>query len=191
MKQRGTPEQLLPEIRAVRQELTGVLTALQAFDARLQAVADQYDTHRRAPVTELPHDLPAEARGLTDTVTDLNDKLGTLNGRITRSERVTTALGTLLALIVIVGGYVVYLGHQAQQQSACQSQANDAFRISIQQRTDAAKTERTAQRQLFEIILNPGATNTQRQQATRDYYTGLVAADKQRNSNPLPMNNCD
>jgi hypothetical protein len=190
MRQRGTPEQLLPEIRAVRRELTGVLAALQAFDARLQAVADQHDTHRRAPVTQ-PHDLPTEARGLTDTVTDLNTRLGTLNARIQRSERVTTALATLLALIVIVGGLTIYLGHQVQRQAACQGRENDAVRVALQQRTDAANTERAAQRQLFTVLLDPTTTPTQQQAATRGYYAGLVAADKQRSDNPLPTNSCD
>lgn len=54
---REEAEALLPELRAVRAQLTVTLAELQAFDARLRAVARQLHTHP-GPTTqrEVPGD---------------------------------------------------------------------------------------------------------------------------------------
>lgn len=85
------------------------------------------------------------------------------------------SVGFLIALILItaLGIAVVVLGYRSEHFLSCQVQQNAEFR-------DAAKTERAAQRRLFDVVMNPANTQADRFKATQDYYAGLIAADQQR-----------
>lgn len=85
------------------------------------------------------------------------------------------SVGFLIALIltVIVGAAVAVIGYRSEHFLTCQVQQNSEFR-------NAAATERAAQRRLFDIVLNPASTPTDRLKASQDYYAGLIAADQQR-----------
>lgn len=128
------------------------------------------------------------------TVTDiagLTKSLEHLNARLQISERRTVIMGAALMILICLVVYVIYLTVHVQSIARCQSQQNDAFSSALLQRTDAQNKERAAQRQLFNVFLNPSSTAADRQKAIQDYYAGLVAADQQRSQNPLPTsNNC-
>lgn len=199
----GSVGELLPEIRRVRAQLAAVITDLEDFDARLTAAAEQAHHMTHAAPSPDPG-LPVEAATLTGAVTDLNAQVGALTNRITRSERVNAALITLLALIVLVGGYAVYVGYQVRAQTTCQGQQNDGFRAATlvsRRARDQQDNQQLAlidqQLGLFTTILNPNATTTAQRAAIVDY-TKSVAASKQaiidgqkkRADNPLPAGNC-
>lgn len=110
-----------------------------------------------------PHVTAEQADELTDAV----DRL--------RREVHSRSVGFLIALILItaVGIAVAVLGWRSEHFLTCQAGQNQEFRT-------AAATERAAQRTLFDVLLNPASTPTDRLKASQDYYAGLVAADQQR-----------
>lgn len=93
-------------------------------------------------------------------------------------------------LILIMSTYTMISGvvsaQHDRQVTACQAQLNDAFREALIQRSDAATQERSEQRRLLLIQLNPSSSIPERKQAIIDYVGSLDAADKQRNDFPLP-----
>lgn len=128
-------------------------------------------------------DLPAIARAVAASIEGLSVDVRELTRRV-RTNRIFIVLLCLALLGLVVLGYLVRTG------STCQAQQNDAFRSVSEQLRDAAAKERAAQRQLFDVLLNPASTPGQRRQAQVDYNAGLVAADLQRADNPFPEGRC-
>jgi hypothetical protein len=119
----------------------------------------------------MTHEDPLVAHHVTaedaDALTKAVNKL--------RSEVHARSVGFLIALVLIValGIAVAVIGWRSEHFLTCQAGQNTQFR-------EAAKTERAAQRRLFDTILNPASTPADRLKATQDYYAGLIAADQQR-----------
>lgn len=128
-------------------------------------------------------DLPAIARAVATSIERLSIDVRELTRRV-RTNRIFIVLLCVALLGIVVLGYLVRTG------SVCQTQQHDAFRAVSDQLRDAAAKERTAQRTLFEVLLNPASTPVQRRQAQVDYNAGLVAADLQRADNPFPEGRC-
>lgn len=131
-----------------------------------------------------------EVQALSNSISTLSLSVKRLAERIVASERRTIILAVSLVLDVLLTVGITFLGWHVQSVSSCQAQANDAFRVAIVQRNDAAAKERAAQRQLFNVVLDPTSSPADRLKASKDYYAGLVAADQQRTEHPLPTNNC-
>jgi hypothetical protein len=131
-----------------------------------------------------------ELHALSDSIGTLSMSVKQLTNRIVVSERRTVILATSLILDILLTAAITFLGWHVQSVSSCQAEANDAFRAALAQRTDASAKERAAQRQLFNVVLNPASSPADRLKASQNYYAGLIAADAQRNEHPLPTSNC-
>jgi hypothetical protein len=110
-----------------------------------------------------PQVTATQADTLTAAVTELRRAV----------NRRTTAFLSILAVDVLLTGAITVLGYRSEHFLTCQVQQNAEFRA-------AAATERTAQRALFDIVLNPASTPADRLKASQAYYAGLIAADQQR-----------
>jgi hypothetical protein len=169
--------------RIVETEATGSTLAEQA--------------HEPTPLALQAQTLSDDARALTAEVAAMRKAAVVLARRThTLNRRTTIALSVLTALVLIIvtGGVLLYRQSVTTdfvtRNAVCQSAQNDAFRDAIIQRNEAAAKERAAQRTLFDTVLSPTATPDQKRAASQEYYAGLVAADQQRNANPLPTGNC-
>lgn len=119
------------------------------------------------------HVTGEQAAELTNSVNKLR---GEVHGR---------SVGFLVALILIValGIALSVVGYRSEHFLSCQVRQNTEFR-------DAGRTERAAQRHLFDVILNPASTPADRLKASKDYYAGLIAADEQRTSSDAAAEAC-
>lgn len=138
--------------------------------------------------------LTAEPVSLAELATRLvesNDHLQQSVTNLIRKLSVRTytfvALLTADAILTIAIGF---FGYRYETVSACQATQNHAFKAAIIARNDAAATERAAQRALLDTTTKVNATDAQKRAAVTEYYAGLVAADQQRDANPLPVGNC-
>lgn len=120
-----------------------------------------------------PHVTAEQANTLTAAVDGLHQAV----------NRRSAGFLIALVLIVCVGVAVAVIGWRSEQFLTCQAQQNTEFR-------DAAKTERAAQRRLFDVVLNPASTQEQRFQASLDYRAGLDVADRQRSDSAAAVADC-
>lgn len=74
--------------------------------------------------------------------------------------------------------------------TACQAAYNDAYTKSIQQRADAARNERKAQRELLQTFFSGPTTPEQRRAAFEKYLASLDEADQQREAATIPTRRC-
>ena len=104
-----------------------------------------------------------------------------------RATRMDNLLGILLITLSVISvvTLAITIGRQ-EAQVQCQTTFNQTFTAALRQRTEAANTEREGQRNLLAVALNPDSSPEERRQATQRYYDALVAADAQRQDNPLP-----
>lgn len=131
--------------------------------------------------------LAAAARELAESNVALRVTVAGLTHKLTFRTRVFVAVIVLDVLLTLA---IVFVGYRYENGSSCQAAQNDAFKAAIIERNEAAGKERAAQRQLFNVVLNPASTPADRLKASQTYYAGLVAADQQRAENPFPDGNC-
>lgn len=148
------------------------------------------DPLTRAESAALAEPLAAQAEHLADEVTELRVSAN-------RLRRVT---GWLIAAVVVAVGLAVVacvlLHRQStttafiERSTTCQAEQNDAFRAASEQLRAANAKERDAQRQLFDILLDPNTTADQRRAASVNYRATLIEADQQRVDSQFPSGNC-
>lgn len=93
--------------------------------------------------------------------------------------------GLLFAAILGQSFYLItYVREQREvvDAIACQTHLNTEYRKALKIRTDAASREREAQRTLL--------TNPITAESTRAYLDVLDDADRERDANPIPSENC-
>jgi len=97
---------------------------------------------------------------------------------------------TVLGIVVI--GLMGYSFWQSHEVTACQKNFNVTFNQGLKERSDAASTERQAQREMLDAILDPAGTVASRSAALVAWRTALDEADRKRDANPLPEDpQCD
>lgn len=101
------------------------------------------------------------------------------------------ALGVIIIALSIAS--VIFVAIQTARLSdvtACQSAYNDAYTKAIQIRSEAARSERQAQRELLLTVLNPHITVEQKRAAFDRYLKKLDDADKVRDAAEIPTRRC-
>lgn len=148
------------------------------------------DPLTRAESAALAEPLAAQAEHLADEVIELRASAN-------RLRRVTDWL--IAAVVVAVGlavvAFVLLYRQSAttafiERSTTCQAEQNDAFRAASEQLRAANAKERDAQRQLFDILLDPNTTADQRRTASVNYRATLIEADQQRVDSQFPSGNC-
>lgn len=145
-------------------------------------------SHGAVPLDDLG--LSATARLISDQIHKLGLQVVDLNSRIYRSEKREFRLSLFSILLGLSLLLSVAVGYDVYSSTACQIGVNTSFRHAIDARTAAASTDRTSQRRLVDTLLNSSATPEERRQALVLYNEGLATADKQRQDNPLPEQDC-
>lgn len=101
------------------------------------------------------------------------------------------ALGVILIALSIAS--VIFVAIQTSRLSnvtECQASYNDAYTHAIQVRSDAARSERQAQRELLLTVLNPQIPVEQKRAAFDRYLKKLDEADSVRDAAEIPTRRC-
>lgn len=104
-------------------------------------------------------------------------------------EKVTlqSAFGVVILILIAVGMTSVVQGNaRLEQVVKCQTAFNQEYTKGLQARSDAAASEREAQRELLAVTNDPASNDEQRSQAIDNYVVTLNQADQQRRENPIP-----
>lgn len=148
--------------------------------------------------------LPAEVGGLSTAIGALNEEVRVLNTRIAGLKSANTVIIAVVGLMVLIGAYVSYLGVSSANEAACAARQYDAVVKNI---TSARNTRDRQDNQfvaqldsqiaLFNKVLDPNSSPTERAAASADYKSNVaaerdavVASMKAREDNPLPAVNC-
>lgn len=101
------------------------------------------------------------------------------------------ALGVILIVLAVAS--VIFVAIQTARLSdvtECQAQYNDAYGKAIQARSNAAREERQAQRELWTTVLNQQIPVEQKRAAFEHYLKKLDEADQVRDEAKLPTHRC-
>lgn len=101
------------------------------------------------------------------------------------------ALGVILIALSIAS--VIFVAVQTSRLSkvtACQAEYNEAYSHAIQERANAAREERQAQRELWTTVLNTQIPVEQKRAAFERYLEKLDEADRVRETAKLPTRRC-
>lgn len=96
-------------------------------------------------------------------------------------DRIIGAAVVLLAVLSV--SFLAVTINRQEAAITCQSAFNERFIAALRERSDAATTERAAQRDLLTAVITPGDNA---RAAIQRYLDGLAAADAQRDATPLP-----
>lgn len=101
------------------------------------------------------------------------------------------ALGVILVLlslatIVLVAAQTTRLSNTTE----CQAEYNSAYTKALQDRSEAARQERAAQRTLLVTLLSGPIPPEQARKAFDAYLASLDASDRERDSAPIPNLRC-
>jgi hypothetical protein len=100
-------------------------------------------------------------------------------------------LGAIIVVLSVVT--VILMAIQTSRlnsTTACQAAYNDAYTTALQDRTNAARNERQAQRELLQTLLSGPVTPEQGRAAFDRYLKKLDEADVERESAKIPANRC-
>jgi hypothetical protein len=101
------------------------------------------------------------------------------------------ALGVILivlslATVIIVAIFTARLSDVTE----CQARYNEAYTTAIRARSDVARSERQAQRELWTTVLKPEIPIEQKREAFGIYLKKLDEADRIRDAAELPTRRC-
>jgi hypothetical protein len=102
------------------------------------------------------------------------------------SETRRALLGVVVMLLM---GYTLW---QVSSVINCQKDFNVLYSQGLKERSDAAASERQAQRTMLDALLDPTATPVSRSAALQTWRVALDEADAKRDANPIPEDpQCD
>ncbi len=112
-----------------------------------------------------------------------------MNDRVKAS--IQRAFGVILVALAVlsvtfVGIQTVRLGNVTE----CQAKYNDAYAKAISARSNAARSERQSQRQLWITVLDPKIPVDEKRAAFTVYLEALDAADRVRDRAEIPTRRC-
>lgn len=121
-----------------------------------------------------------------------NSTVPTWKERLLAKLTLQTAFGVIVLILIGIGMTSLVSGNsRVEEVVACQTRFNEEYSRGLNERSDAAKKERNAQRELLTVNLDPNATEEDRANAVRTYLETLNVADAQRNNAPIPVLRCD
>jgi|SRR5262245_4176858 len=90
----------------------------------------------------------------------------------------------LIALVMVIQG--VWLSHQRDVEAKCQADYNQQTAVVVQQRSEWADQDRTALNTMIFTVINPKASDQERQDAVEEFAATAKQNDANRQANPLP-----